>query len=446
MSLITSISRYPLHDFLLEQINPKQKVRPDSLWQTASSLFPRIREYAAFQCGKVFSLFNRTVPQGHYLLALSAFEKLSSENKEPPSDSETAALLDLFKGLMEKRKPVSSFDGFSKNSNVIRNHLSLQRMLSIDDDAVFRALRTKIESLSLPLTEIKDKLCLKDCLFISHSSAMKERIAALKELGVQGLDRLSERWEWIHTASDSALFQEIKKLCYEARPPGTIFIGDYEVYEAIEGRSIEWIKLIDRLFTGTMGHMAIFIKVGDHGLGLSHANMITGTHSITKVRRPLFLPLSHGLKIDISPLIPRSLSNELQARLIQVFEEAFLRIASELHPELPLSSFPIRFRLIHKQLAAEELNQIDFPPSGTPIKCSSYVALVFLKAVNEMNKALEKEGYSERIPHPFGKHEDWRKCDILRLIYLWNELKIVREIPPHPTLAKIMELPKPWWR
>ncbi len=51
---------------------------------------------------------------------------------------------------------------------------------------------------------------------------------------------------------------------------------------------------------------------------------------------------------------------------------------------------------------------------------------------------LKKLNYKKQIPHPFGEHENLMNLDILRLIYLWNHLNIVREPQVHPTISKVM--------
>jgi len=72
--------------------------------------------------------------------------------------------------------------------------------------------------------------------------------------------------------------------------------------------------------------------------------------------------------------------------------------------------------------------------------CSGYVATVFLRAIVEVNKRLKLLGYEEQILHPFGEYESIPKIDILRILYLWDELGGIKIKPINPFHRQIFPM------
>ncbi len=144
--------------------------------------------------------------------------------------------------------------------------------------------------------------------------------------------------------------------------------------------------------------------------------------------------------MDIKPLIPPHLPETLKQTLSEVFDAEFKRVALEEHPELPLADNKEYLSMLmfgHKMFKSQRLEDVKFPSPNTPTSCSTYVAITFLKAIQKMNQHLEEQGLEERISHPFGEHENLMNMDILRLLYLWKEIKVLKPSPINKTLEKV---------
>lgn len=153
---------------------------------------------------------------------------------------------------------------------------------------------------------------------------------------------------------------------------------------------------------------------------------------------PLIAATGNFVELDIRPLLPPSIPNDRQAAMQKCFSDAFIRIASEQHPEVKLEwKLALTFFFGHKSLFSQNLDEADFKADETQL-CSSYVAMVFLKAINELNRNLEEH---QKIGHPFGEHEIINRIDILRLLHHWKRLNVMRVVPIDPIVAKIIEAP-----
>jgi len=232
--------------------------------------------------------------------------------------------------------------------------------------------------------------------------------------------------------------KRLKSLCEAPIKKGTIHINNTDTSEAITGKILSLVSIVKGVYMGKLSHIGVLVKQ-DNQLMLSHVNSLTNSHGVTPFRNSFLIPYYTTLNLNISALLPTSVSNEEDREILNnTFLEAFDRFSSEAHPELPIDTGYIRlFLLGHQTPSSQPLANVNLPPENTPINCSSYVGIIFLKAIQAVNKRLEELNYSERIPHPFGEHENLKNLDILRLLYLWKNLDVIEEPSLHPTVSKV---------
>ncbi len=89
-------------------------------------------------------------------------------------------------------------------------------------------------------------------------------------------------------------------------------------------------------------------------------------------------------------------------------------------------------------MATHDLSEINLDVGQTQL-CASYVGIIFLKAIHEVNLKLLALGYEEKIEHPFGEHEILDRVDIPRLLYHWKRLKVIKVVPINVFISKVFK-------
>lgn len=433
----------------LSYLSPKQGVRPESCVETAREIAFKVRMNVAVKLWKICSLFNQQLlsKEGvEYVKILSVF---AQEQQKIP-EAERIALTNLFSRI-NHRNYLDGFDFYVIASNdlqVKRRHKILKDLFMLCDPQFFSYFKAKLQDLikiksideMSPLQE-KDKLSLADINAVIGIGIAISLLEKLNSNQVDGLDDINSKLKELQALIRHPFFEELKRLCFESRSAGTIFLGDRCTLQTFNGKDVDCIGTLQQLFMGRICHIGIFVNPSRKGLHLSHVNRITKNHAVTPIKDPLPLLFSYALSLDVRPLIPSSLSGAQKRELADVFSIEFQRLAEEEHSEFPLAETKQHVKMLlmgHKMIFAQNLTQVQYPSKNTPMMCSSYVGIIFLKSVQKMNVVLEQQGLKERIFHPFGQHENLMTMDILRLIYLWKQLKVIQPSPINEKLAKVI--------
>lgn len=441
-------------DLAIYWFSAKQLSRPDSLLETIQYTSPNIRGWMTLQYWKLRSLFGKDVcdkEARQYFQALTGIKKLNSEFKEPLTFNEKASLILFFqKGLLQpvEIERLNLLLVFNNDPTLSQSHMVLQKMLRMQQEAFFNGLLLKIQGVEKCLAdddiENGEKLEITDCSVIGSAASMCDLIKSLQEQEIPGLELMLSRWQTIRAWTQSSPFDKLVKLCFESNLPGSIFLGDWRNYEMFFGRGYDCTRILQQLFMGSWGHMGIRVNLGNGKSGLSHVNSGTNNHAISSNRNELIMPFYHSCYLDIEPLIPKAVPEIERRELQETFLRAFHKLALEHHPELYVGGSKEQLEVLlfgHKTLFAQPLAEVNIPSKGSRVLCSSYVGIIFLRSIQEVNIALQQKGYRDRIAHPFGSYESIAHLDVLRLVHLWNQLKIIKEIPIHSTIAKVMALP-----
>lgn len=434
-------------------LSPKQIIRPDSYSEMCFNIFPKISSVLLLKFWKLKTIFKELIPYNEgafYIESLTIIKKLSEDNKIDLLPKEKVMLNGIFDLALKHKNYLDRFNFFiiSQENKLTSVHNDCKKLLLMHDDVFFNQFYAKIERLSklnindeIEPIEEHEKLDRKDALLLHSASAMKSLAESLYQNGINGMKILVSKWSKIEMINESNFFNELKKLCVKSCAPGNIFLGDRYTVDVLTGRQSDVIDVLQQIFMGRICHVGIFVQPEEKGLNISHVNGITNNHAIKPIRFPFNIPFSYTLELDISSLIPKEVSQEHYPVLTKSFSKAFQKFAEELHPELPLADTKAHLNMFifgHKKIFGECLEKVRLPSKGTPTMCSSYVGIIFLKAIHEVNLTLKNLNYKNEIPHPFGEHENLMNLDILRLVYLWNQLKIIREPQVHPTISKVM--------
>lgn len=439
----------------MNHLSPKQSVRPDNFSETIKEVTSTLQTNFAFRLLEFYALFNEHIPSkagADYLNALSVLETQSSAESPWISIKEKQILDALFSQAVEEENCLDIFDFFvasTQDPKLKKQHKVLKEIFIICGSPFFDDFKGKLQNLariqninemdSLPEHE---KLTVGDINILMGISSAKTLLTNLKSNWINGTEELCSRLIELAALSESPFFAELKRLSMESRSPGSIFLGDRHTFQTLLGQNFDYSWAMQQLFMGRICHVGVFVKPKGKDPQLSHVNRITKNHAVRPVH-PLILPFSYSLTLDIKPLIPSHLPEKQQQELIDAFTTEFQRLAQEEHPELPLADFKTEqyLKMVifgHKTISSQSLANVAYPPKGTPTMCSTYVGITFLKAVQKMNELLEEQGAVERIPHPFGEHEDLMNMDILRFFYLLTQLNVVHPTLMDETLAKVI--------
>lgn len=160
---------------------------------------------------------------------------------------------------------------------------------------------------------------------------------------------------------------------------------------------------------------------------ISHVGAQEGKHTVKPIVDPLFFAFFRIASLDITALLPETVTKEHAQLLKKKFSKEFEQLALEEHPGVKIEKDSPNFvtALVgHKSIFATELSSVNIKPNQV-MRCSIYVATIFLQAIQKVNKELAKLGYPE-IEHPFGRFENLNRMDPLRLYYHWKKLNIIK--------------------
>lgn len=439
----------------LSYLSPKQFMRPDTFFETFSEVCCKMQTNLAFRLWKFSTLFKERIPSQlgvDYVNVLSILIKQSSKANQELLPSEHQLIDKIFSQISGDKNYLYKLDFFiaaTHNDELKKQHKALKELFNIFAIDTFHNFKTKLQNLTeinvineMNSLDKEQKLTLLDVNILINLPLLKPLLENLKNNEIKGAEDMYLKLIQLENLTLTPFFAELKRLCIESRPPGTIFLGNRLTIQVLNGSDFDCTTAMQQLFMGRICHIGIFVNPEGKGLHLSHVNRITKTHAVMPVKNPLTLPFSYSLTIDIKPLIPISLPERKQQELIEVFSKEFQALAQEEHSELPLAATKQYLKMLilgHKSVYSQTLEKVTYPSKGTSTMCSTYVAIIFLKAVQKMNKVLEEQGFQERIPHPFGLHENLMNMDILRLIYLLKKLNLIKSSPINETIAKVFQ-------
>lgn len=463
-SLLTHVWEYQnqLSNLFLGIFSPKQLTRPDSMFTCCREVLPYLQQSFAEQCWKIFFTTKSYVyPKkddflSTSLIALQAINDLentldSDDFNQITINHENAKNIESFLS-----QPLSDSDyiklnahlSFLGNNNLWRTLKACRELFLPIQENCTETLQTKMLNISKSLNEPIDapfnsdyKLIPKDLRLLTVAEPRRKLLMILNKNGINiySAEQLYAKWEVLENLNSSEVMDNIRNRCENGYKEGQIYFYDWNFIEIRDFYPLDLMWAAKHILYSRIPHLGIIIKDDQNKPKLSHVNGAMGTHGIHPIRFPTLGALGNFGELDISPLIPANVISDHKNQLKKCFSEAFIKFASEMHPEVKLEWKPTCF-LGHKGLSTQDLSKVDFSSEESQF-CSSYVGVVFLKAVNEVNNQLSILGYQEKIPHPFGEHEIANRVDTLRLIYHWKQLKVLNVVPLDAFVDKVFAVP-----
>lgn len=428
----------------------KQSVRPDLFSETIAEVSSKAKTNFMLGFWRCSSIFRKHIPATELADYVHLLTLLNTPNSvvEKQALDRVLSLATCHENYLDKFDFLMMSKDFSE---LKKQHNLFKKLFSSCSTASVEALMLKLKKLIDNIDDFNavdgllesEKLSLNDLNILFEISSAKKILEALAPYGVSDIEAMSSMWIELEELSLNPFFEKLKQLCILSRPPGTIFLGDRQTVQVLNGNNFDCTSTLQQLFMGRICHVGIFVNPQEKGLHLSHVNRITDNHAVTPIRNPLSIPFAYSLTLNIEPLLPSHLSKEHKQQLMKEFTEEFQRLAEESHPELPLAGSKQHIKTLfapHKTFSSQKLKEVNYPPKSTPTMCSTYVGITFLRAIHKVNDVLREMGTQEQIPHPFGEHEDLGALDILRLIYLWQGLKIIQPTPMNEVVGKFFSI------
>lgn len=463
-TLLTHVWGYQnkLSDLCLGIFSPKQLTRPDSIFTCCREVLPYLKRSFAEQCWKVFFTAKSYTYSGKddflstSLIALQAISDLentidSDDFTQLTISPENAKKIEFFlsKPLSDSNYvKINAYLNFLGNNKLWRTLKACQELFLPIQENYTETLQNKVLEISKSLNEpinthfsSAHKLTPKDLRFLTVAETRRKLLTILNEngIGCYSAKKLHAEWTVLENLNRSEVMDNIRNRCENGYKAGQIYFYDWNFIEIRDFYPLDLMWAAKHILYSRIPHLGIIIKDDQNKPKLSHVNAGMGTHGSHPIRFPMLGALGNFGELDISPLIPANVISDHRTQLKKCFSDAFVKFASEMHPEVKLEWKPTCF-LGHKGLSAQELSKVDFSSKESQF-CSSYVGVIFLKAVNEVNNQLSVLGYEEKIPHPFGKHEIVNRVDTLRLIYHWKQLKVLNVVTLDAFVDKVFAAP-----
>lgn len=427
--------------FAIQCFSAKQSVRPDTVADAIRHALPKLRIAFWVQCARVNSIFIRSTPStdcSNYRLVLLSLSRLMEDQYSLVDDFEQKAWQATWNLVMTPGFELSRFDVFvhgSDNAELQLKHHAFKTFLKMRDgsfytDLIIR-LRTVVGGGEL---SAEKRLNFAELCLLKQSTSMVSLAKALARIGLD-MTELRNRWQAISERNASPVFRSLEDLCLKKCLPGAVLVHDRTIEEERFGRFYDTLNSVIAVISGRLDYMAYSIPWMTDTPGLSHVD------EALPVRAPFILPFCSVYRFDISSLLPATISDADRVRITAEFPDRINALA-RVRRDLKLDNFnyPAMLLLGHKSFFAKPLAEVALPPAGTRMNCAAYTGIIFLMAIREVNAQLKGIGYAETIPHPFGEHENLANLDILRLLYLWRRMNVLREVDIDPAVAKIIKV------
>lgn len=437
-----------LSSFAITHFSAKQAVRPDTAVEAIMRALPKMRLAFWVQCARVNSIYIGISPSqdcNNFRVVLLSIARLMKDKNSPLDDIDLRVWQATWDLVMTRGFELSRFDAFvhgSDNAELKTSHHALKTLVKLLDARFYEDLRERL-TIAASDSELsaESRLSLPELVLVGNSSSMASLSEALARTDMSETQELHKRWKTIADINGSPVFVRLKRLCMEKCRPGTVLISDRAFMEHMYGSYFGTIRTAIEVLMGRLAHMAYCVEGANNSVQMSHVNSATNSHAVVPLRSPFVTPFSSVYAFDIASLFPAAIKEEDRVRLTTEFPMRIQRLAS-VKQDLNLAYifYPTIVLFGHKSPFAKPLAEVDLPPEGSGISCSSYVGIIFLMAIKEVNLELVRLGYTETIPHPFGEHENLVNLDVLRLLYLWKRVNVIREVGIDPTVAKIIKI------
>lgn len=465
----------PVYRFI-SLFSEKQTVRPDSALTCCRQVVPYLKQKLAQEWWKTFfiskSILNisEDISLKNDILAIEALNRLESaiENNNGYSfNLETTVqgdkviqdfynerdILETFLAVPLTESQYFKLNGylcFSRKEKLWKTLKNIKEIFLPVQENCVESIQKKIHCienlLNLEITAQTDvsagldnKLTPQDVRLLMVASARKKTLETLNHFQIRypHSTKLYDQWKKLEALYDSETCRHLQKLCMKGYVEGHIFFYDWSFNTIRDFFPLGFQAFIKHILYSRITHVAIVVKNFQNRVSLSHVNGATNNHALHPVQFPLLSPFGNFGELDISPLIPPDISLEHRLFLQKFFLDTFTKLASEEHPNIILEwKLLLTLFFGHKSLSAHDLSEVNLTDKQTQM-CSSYIGVVFLKTIEEVNRQISALGYKEQIKHPFGNHEIIDRVDILRLLFHWKQLKIFKAVPHHPLISKI---------
>lgn len=429
-------------------ISAKQAVRPDNFLNCLKEQLPHIKRLALHKILRIFHVADRILGKQNEkekTINLKALDLLSSIEQSLSNKTTLNLSLEDKKTVTHLLNRLSSSQEMSSFETwLMLTHQSKERFKAFKTckDLIKVLFENEIGFLENKLQDIDQLMQTSDKsveltkkispLEYRHLFLAPGKITLLNQFKEQGIssDKMQEmnsRWKRLEMLNAGPVLKKLRELSLKELEKAQLFFGHRFTIRKIRDQYVDLDAVVKSIFIGTLNHVGILTK-GKTGVHLSHVGVQEGKHTAKPISDPLFFAFLRTAKLDISPIIPSSVSFEHREVLCATFLEAFERIASFDRPEIAFdeNGTLLKTALIgHKNFSSTELSEIQFKPPQA-MRCSVYVAMVFLQAIQQVNEKLIELGYSETIPHPFGKHESLYRMDPLRLYYHFMRLNVIK--------------------
>lgn len=443
---------------IFQMISVKQTVRPDSMTICCRQVIPYLKQSLIQGCWKLFFVFKKFLniqENPDFLNKVVAIEALyrlhdaiiyQSEKEVKFTDKE----INFIKQFLSSPLPESDY--FKLNAYLFflgkdklwKTLKTCQELFKPFQENCIESIEVKLKNIQQSLSTGKsfsdaDKLNPKDVRLLMVASDRKKFLQTLKTSHIYfpHLEELLTKWMLLEELNVGSTTQYLREVCLKMHSCGRVFFYDWSFIEIRDLFSFGLKDAFKHVLYSRIPHVAIVVQDSKDQLFFSHVNAATGGHALhpNPMKYPLLGALGNFVDLDILPLIPSVVSQEHRDELQHCFSKAFVKYASEEHPNITLKwKMMLTFFLGHMGVKSHDFSEINLSAKQSQM-CSSYVFLIFLKAIDETNLELEKMGYKVKIKYPIGRHEIIDRVDILRLLYHWKRLKVMKVVS-NPTISK----------
>lgn len=426
---------------LIGNVSPKQAIRPDPLLLSVRETIPSVT--AALH----------TIAIKVYFTAA----KFLCGSIEPPSYAIFKRLYDFEKGdrhnTADEKAKISDFLTTADRSVLLYLHDYLIFIRA--DEETLRFYKSLYDLISIDLPDLKDKMHAIEAHLNTNEDLPQDRrftitdyralflskgkmafLSLLKENGIEA-ERLSSKWKELEAINQSETMKALRALAASDLKSGRVFFGHRYRIHQMRNEPFDLKHMIKNIAIGSMCHIGFMVE-NEGKTCFSHLGSFDKKHTAKPIHDPVFFTFSLLIELDITPLLPKTLTPAQTDFMAAYFKSSFESIARVERPHITMKENDHGFSSLwlgHKSRKPQELSDINLDGNQT-IRCSIYASKVFLMAIKQVNDKLQELGLQEQIEHPFGKYEDLDRMDPLQVYTHFIRLNIAK--PVKRALANII--------